>query len=128
MVAEGLKKLTLELGENVSSLSATPTQKALDRHGADKDTTMGSSPHWDVAKAIAQISDVVELGDRIVLGGKPAEGLLGYFFPPTISTHMASSMQFSHEQAFAYISALYSFSTEAEVVKAANSTSMGLAS
>ena len=51
-----------------------------------------------------------------------------YFFEPTILSGMTKQMQISQEESFAPIAALYRFETEEEAVKAANDTSMGLAS
>jgi len=172
--AEGLKKVTLELGGNCPFIifDDADLQQALDAlmllkwrhagqacitanrvyvqsgviakftqmltvatkklklgHGAEDGTTMGpvTTPRG-ISKAMNQVSDAVNLGARAVLGGEPVQDRPGYFFPPTILTDMTPNMLLSREETFAPVCALYSFSTEAEAVKAANDTSMGLAS
>jgi len=172
--AEGLKKLTLELGGNCPFLvfDDADLQQALDAlmllkwrhagqacitanrvyvqsgviakftqmladatkklklgHGSENGTTMGpvTTPRG-ISKAMTQVSDAVDLGARVVLGGEPIRDLPGYFFSPTILTDMKPNMLLSREETFAPVCALYSFSTEAEAVRAANDTSMGLAS
>ena len=172
--AEGLKKVTLELGGNCPFLvfDDADLQQALDAlmllkwrhagqacitanrvyvqsgviakftqmladatkklklgHGSENGTTMGpvTTPRG-ISKAMTQVSDAVDLGARVVLGGEPIRDLPGYFFSPTILTDMKPNMLLSREETFAPVCALYSFSTEAEAVRAANDTSMGLAS
>lgn len=105
------------------------TKKLKLGHGAEDGTTMGpvTTPRG-ISKAMNQVSDAVNLGARVVLGGDSVQDRPGYFFPPTILTGMTPNMLLSREETFAPVCALYSFSTEAEAVKAANDTSMGLAS
>lgn len=116
------------IGEFTQMLTEA-TKKLKLGHGAEDGTTMGpvTTPRG-ITKATNQVSDAVKLGAKVVLGGEPTRDLKGYFFPPTILTGMTPDMLLSLEETFAPVCALYSFSTEAEAVKAANDTSMGLAS
>ncbi|KAJ5731286.1 uncharacterized protein N7483_005794 [Penicillium malachiteum] len=80
-----------------------------------------------VEKAIRQVKDAVQRGAKVVHGGNPGvDG--GYFFDPTILRDMDGTMSITHEESFAPIAAVYKFKTEAEVLKLANDTEMGLAS
>lgn len=98
-------------------------------HGSAADTTMGplTTPR-SIDKALAQVEDARRLGADVLLGGKAMTSRPGYFFEPTILSGMTEQMQISQEESFAPIAALYRFETEEEAVKAANDTSMGLAS
>lgn len=92
-------------------------------------TTMGAlTTSRAAAKLERHVSDAVSKGAKVLCGGKAPAGLDGYFFEPTIVGDMDSSMLTTTEEIFGPLLGLYSFETEEEVVKAANDTSMGLAS
>lgn len=98
-------------------------------HGAADGTSLGpvtTSRGLDKAEEIVQ--DAAAKGAEVVMGGKRVEGKGGYFFEPTILTGMKPDMLVSCEEIFAPVAAIYPFDTEEEAVKAANDTSMGLAS
>ena len=78
-------------------------------------------------KADSHVKDAKDKGARILMGGKRVEGE-GYFFEPTIVLDVNEKMQLAQEEQFSPIAAFLPFDTEEEVVKAANNTSMGLAS
>ncbi|KAJ5398602.1 hypothetical protein N7465_009091 [Penicillium sp. CMV-2018d] len=101
-------------------------------HGSKASVTMGplTTPRG-VDKAKHQVEDAVQHGAKIAYqGSTPSDGELknGYFFGPTILRDMNSSMLVTHEESFAPIAAIYKFKTEADAVKMANDTDMGLAS
>jgi succinate-semialdehyde dehydrogenase len=97
-------------------------------HGADDETTMGAlTTSRGVSKLEAQVADAVSKGGRILCGGKRFSRK-GYFFEPTVIADMKSDMLLTSEEIFGPLLGLYKFETEEEVVQAANSTSMGLAS
>jgi len=111
-------------------------------HGAAEGTTLGpvTTPRG-LAKAQSQAEDAVKHGAKMVLGTGKAEknstedegagqgkGVGGYFMSPTVLTGMSHEMLMAREETFAPVIGLFKFETEDEVVKAANDTSMGLAS
>lgn len=105
------------------------TQELRMGHGADVSTTMGAlTTPRGIEKLSKHIADAVSKGGRVLCGGKIPDGLEGYFFEPTIISGMTSSMLTTNEEIFGPLLGLYRFETEEEVVKAANDTSMGLAS
>lgn len=106
------------------------TQKGLRvGHGADPNTTMGAlTTPRGVEKLQRHVADAVSKGGKVLCGGKTPAGLGGYFFEPTIISGMTSSMLTTREEIFGPLLGLYRFDTEEEAVKAANDTSMGLAS
>ena len=98
-------------------------------HGADEKTSMGAlTTSRGVEKLERHVSDAVAKGAKVLCGGKVPNGLDGYFFEPTILSGMTGSMLTTSEEIFGPLLGLYRFNTEAEVVQAANDTSMGLAS
>ncbi|KAF1839230.1 aldehyde dehydrogenase [Decorospora gaudefroyi] len=105
------------------------TQKIVVGHGSDEKTTMGpvTTPRG-IEKALALIEDAKKKGAKILTGGKKMEKDGGYFFEPTIITGVTPDMDVCCEEAFAPISTFIMFETEDEAIKAANDTSMGLAS
>ncbi|KAL3478043.1 aldehyde dehydrogenase domain-containing protein [Aspergillus californicus] len=101
-------------------------------HGSKESVTMGplTTPRG-VEKAQSQVDDAVQRGAKIAYKGQvPTDGEStgGYFFAPTILRDMDSSMRVTQEESFAPIAAVYKFQSEAEVVRLANDTDMGLAS
>jgi succinate-semialdehyde dehydrogenase len=112
-----------------AKLLVAATRKIKVGHGSDKDTTMGpvTAPRG-VDKAMSLVEDAQKHQGKLLLGGKRVQGLSGYFFEPTIIGDSNTQMMISQEEAFAPICALYRFETEEEAVRAANDTSMGLAS
>eukprot|EP01037_Dinobryon_pediforme_P044612 gene44612-56503_t len=86
------------------------------------------------ARAVDQIErhvqDAVARGARIVVGGKRLRSATcdgPNYFAPTILADVNASMQCSYEETFGPVAPVTRFSTEAEVIAAANDTPFGLA-
>lgn len=115
--------------DKFAELLKEKTSKLVVGHGAKKGTTMGPvTTSRSLDKALNQVEDAKKHGGQIVLGGGKVMGTTGYFFEPTIILGAKKEMLITEEETFAPVLALYSFDTEEEAVKAANNTSMGLAS
>jgi len=72
------------------------------------------------------VSSALTDGASAPLGGKPHE--LGHtFYEPTVLTELTSDMAIANEEVFGPVAAIYRFSTEPEVIAAANDTPYGLA-
>lgn len=99
-------------------------------HGIDPSTTMGPlTTSRGVEKMESHIRNARAQGGKVLFGGERVRGLDdGYFFQPTIISEMTSSMRTTQEEIFGPLLGLYRFTSEDEVVKLANDTSMGLAS
>ncbi len=77
-------------------------------------------------KVESLVADAVAKGARVLLGG--ARHALGRtFFEPTIIADATAKMDFSQEEIFGPVSALYRFRTDEEALALANDTSVGLA-
>jgi acyl-CoA reductase-like NAD-dependent aldehyde dehydrogenase len=105
------------------------SKKLVVGHGADEATTMGpvTTPRG-VEKALSLVEDAKKKGAKVLMGGNAISNNGGYFFEPTIITGITPDMEIVSEEIFAPICTIIKFETESEVVKAANDTSMGLAS
>ena len=97
-------------------------------NGFDKDVTHGPLIHdRAISKAERHVRDAESKGAKLVLGGhKLAEAGVN-FFEPTVLTDMTTNMAMASEETFGPVAGLFPFDNEEEVVKIANSTSVGLA-
>ena len=81
------------------------------------------------AKARDGVAEMVEdakaQGATVVVGGSRADGP-GYFFQPTVVTGVPKTARVMQEEIFGPVAPIASFSTEEEVLEAANSTEYGL--
>jgi len=78
------------------------------------------------AKVEEHVSDAVDKGARVLIGGKPhARG--GLFFEPTVLADATASMKITREETFGPVAPLYRFRNDSEAVAMANDTPYGLA-
>jgi len=80
-----------------------------------------------VAKVEAHIADAIGLGARVLAGGK-RHALGGLFFEPTVLAGATAAMRVAREETFGPVAPLFSFTSDDEVIAAANDTESGLAS
>ncbi|KAI4858784.1 aldehyde dehydrogenase [Hypoxylon rubiginosum] len=118
--------------DEFAGLLAQKTRQLKVGHGIDAGTTMGPlTVPAGLDKVAAQVEDARRNGATVLTGGNrvvggPGKG--GYFFEPTILTGATPAMRIAEEETFGPLLALFPFDTEEEAVRAANNTSMGLAS
>ena len=95
--------------------------------GLDGDTDIG--PLINEA-AVEKVRSLVEEAQRdganVVVGGA-AHDLGGLYYQPTIMADVSPSMSISQQEIFGPVATLFRFSSEDEVVRAANATPSGLA-
>lgn len=99
-------------------------------NGMDEGTDMG--PLIDagaVAKVKQHVDDAIAKGARKISGASPAQSGsdAGTFFPPTVLRGVTPSMQCVTDETFGPLAPLIEFTSEEEVITAANSTEYGLA-
>ena len=75
-------------------------------------------------KVAAHVNDAVSRGARAVVGGEARNGL---YFSPTVLVGVAAGMRVLEEETFGPVAPVVGFTSEAEVVAAANHTPFGLA-
>ncbi len=80
-----------------------------------------------VAKVEEHVADAQAKGAKLLTGGK-RHALGGYFYEPTVLADITSDMTIMREETFGPVAAVVKFSTEEEVIAAANDTDFGLAS
>jgi len=71
------------------------------------------------------VSDALERGGRLVVGGHRLNGG-GFFFAPTVFTDVPPDARIMKEEVFGPIVPIYKFSSDSEAIEIANSTNFGL--
>lgn len=96
-------------------------------NGCQEGITTGPLINHDaVMKMEEHINDAIAGGAKIEMGGKK-HLLGGYFFEPTVLTHVNSSMKVTKEETFGPLAALIPFTDIDDVIAQANNTDYGLA-
>ncbi|TCT28179.1 NAD-dependent succinate-semialdehyde dehydrogenase [Martelella mediterranea] len=95
--------------------------------GTQNDVLIGPLIDADaVAKVEEHITDAVEKGAKVVVGGQ-RHSLGGTFFEPTVLTGVTQAMKVAREETFGPVAPVFRFDTEDQVVAMANDTEFGLA-
>ena len=96
-------------------------------HGTEAETVVG--PMIDV-KAVnntkSLVEEAVQKGAKVLTGGQCHE-LGGAFFQPTLLGDVQTDMRIAREEIFGPVAPVFRFSSEEEVIQAANDTEFGLA-
>ncbi len=80
-----------------------------------------------VEKIECHVQDAVARGARVLTGGRRLTELGPNYYAPTVLTHADATMACACEETFGPVAPLTRFTTEAEVIAAANDTPFGLA-
>lgn len=80
-----------------------------------------------VSKVDAHVQDAVKQGGTVLVGGQKLPDLGENYYQPTVIRDMTTDMQLAQEETFGPIAGLFKFDTEADVVRLANDTDVGLA-
>ena len=106
-------------------LAARMEQLRLGR-GVEPDTDLG--PLIDATqrdKVHELVTDAVERGATVLTGGGPVDGP-GYFYRPTVLTHVPDASRVLTEEIFGPVAPIVSFDSEEEAVAKANASEYGL--
>lgn len=96
--------------------------------GYDKQTQCGPLINKAAVDRIAGlVADAKARGAKTLLGGKALDRD-GFYFPPTVLTHVSADAEITRQEIFGPIAAITTFETEDEVVAAANGSEYGLVS
>ena len=96
----------------------------------------GDDPQTDIGPLITErqrqnvhglVTDAVERGARVRIGGHPLDGL-GFFYAPTVLDRVPAEARLLTEEIFGPVAAITGFDTEEEAIIAANRSEYGLAS
>lgn len=74
----------------------------------------------------AQVQDSVNMGAKVIIGGKRAPGFDGAYYLPTLLTNINKEMRVWKEEVFGPVLPIVSFKTEEEAIELANDTIYGL--
>ena len=80
-----------------------------------------------VDKVSEHVADALAKGAKLEIGGQ-SHALGGLFYQPTVLSNARNDMKIMHEETFGPVAAVVRFSSEQEVISAANDTDFGLAS
>lgn len=95
-------------------------------NGTDKGIDVG--PLVNAAtrdKVAAFVDDAVAKGAKVELGGTRPNGV-GFFYPPTVLSHVPETADCVDDEIFGPVAALQTFSDEEDVIRRANNTEYGL--
>jgi len=96
--------------------------------GADDGVTVGPLVNAASRTKVADLVDgAVANGARVLTGGTVPDGA-GFFYPPTVLTHVPPNAAILHTEIFGPVAPIATFTTEDEAVELANSTDFGLVS
>ena len=97
-------------------------------YGYDEGVTHGPLIHdRAVSKVEAHVRDAEKQGGKVLIGGQKIPDLGENFYQPTVIRDMTADMQLANEETFGPVAGLFKFDTEAEVIKLANASDVGLA-
>jgi len=94
----------------------------------DRNNQVGPLARGDLVDDLErQVEESVRLGARAVVGGKRIEGD-GYYFQPTVLTHVRPGMPAYHEETFGPVAAVIRVKDSDDALRVANDTDFGLGS
>ena len=92
----------------------------------NRETRIGPMARGDLRDALdGQVQASIQMGARVLLGGKPIEGK-GYFYAPTIVTDVTSDMPMFREETFGPAAAVMHARDTEHAVELANDSVFGL--
>lgn len=95
-------------------------------NGIDAGVDVGPLVNAETRDKVARfVDDAIAKGAVVILGGKRPEGR-GYFYPPTVLTHVPDTADCLTDEIFGPVAVIQTFTDEADVIKRANDTIYGL--
>lgn len=95
-------------------------------NGLDPSVQVGPLVNAQTRTAVAAlVDDAVARGARVELGGTVPAGK-GFFYPPTVLSHVPETADCVQAEIFGPVAAIQSFDDEADVIRRANATEYGL--
>lgn len=92
----------------------------------DCETQIGPMARGDLRDALhEQVRASIEMGARVILGGKPRKGK-GYYYEPTIVTNVTPEMPLFREETFGPVAAIIRARNTDHAIELANDSTFGL--
>ena len=126
---DGLKRAIVHSGKYNEVLSALKEYAAHTKVGyqLEEDTKIGPLvAKRQLDKLEEQVSDAVQKGAEVFVGGKQPDGLQGAYYAITVLTNINHDMRVWKEEVFGPVLPVVAFETEEEAIKLANDTEYGL--
>lgn len=126
---DGLKRAIVHTSKYEEVLKALEEYAANTKVGnqLEEDTKLGPLvAKRQLDKLEEQVTDAVEKGAEVLVGGKQPEGLTGAYYEVTVLTNITLDMRVWKEEVFGPVLPVVTFETEEEAVKLANDTEYGL--
>lgn len=96
--------------------------------GLEEDTDIGPLINYKaIEKVQSHISDAVDKGAKVLVGGNELKEKHGYYFEPTVLSGVTDEMVCMKEETFGPVAPITTFKTEEEVIERANNSPYGLA-
>jgi len=128
-ICDGLKRLIVH--EDIASKVTSSIVKMLEskKLGDPEDPTVDFGPLVSIKQAEAlkvQVSDAIDKGAKVLIGGKKPNGLSEAFFEPTVLSNVTNDMKVWNEETFGPVLPIMTFKSEEEALELANDTQYGL--
>jgi succinate-semialdehyde dehydrogenase/glutarate-semialdehyde dehydrogenase len=103
------------------------TQTLKQEVGTKEGTDIGAMTNERQLQIVEEhVADAVKRGGKVVCGGKRADNLSGYFYPPTVLTNVDHRMTIMRDETFGPVLPVMTFKTEDEAIQLANDSAFGL--
>jgi acyl-CoA reductase-like NAD-dependent aldehyde dehydrogenase len=113
--------------DQFTETAAAAASRQVVGNGAEPSTTVGPLINARQRDRVEQIvEDTVDLGARVLVGGKRLEGR-GYFYQPTVLRDVKPGSPLHEEEVFGPVMPVIEFGSVEEVIAMANATEYGLA-
>ncbi|PID59367.1 MAG: succinate-semialdehyde dehydrogenase [Ignavibacteriae bacterium] len=115
-----------DIAEKFEELFKQKMEEVVIGNPMDENTQLGPMAREDLLLELdEQVKKSVQLGAKILTGGKRLEGT-GYFYPPTIITNVKQGMPAYSEELFGPVATVIKVKDEEEAIFVANDTMFGL--
>ncbi|SMY07677.1 NAD-dependent succinate-semialdehyde dehydrogenase [Flavimaricola marinus] len=95
-------------------------------NGLDDGVDVGPLVNASTRDKVAEfVDDAIAKGAKCVLGGQRPNGK-GFFYPPTVLTHVPQNANCVHDEIFGPVAAIQTFTDQDDVIARANDTEYGL--
>ncbi len=128
-MCDALKRLIVhesKVDEVIAKLTSMIKEKKIG-DASDNQTDIGPLVAERQLKLLEeQVSDAIDKGAEVIVGGKKPEGLEGAYYEPTLLTGITTDMRVWQEEVFGPVLPIVTFSDEEEAITKANDTKYGL--